>query len=116
MSTSDGQRLQRLFEQLPEEARRSLLDFAEFLAERGANEPLPTPEPEEIVRPADESVVAAMRRLSRSYHMLDKSKMLNETSTLMAQHVLQGRAAVEVIDELEQVFERHYQALREQQQ
>jgi hypothetical protein len=40
--------------------------------------------------------------------MLDKAKLLNETSALMAQHVMQGRPAEEVIDELEIVFEMHY--------
>lgn len=41
--------------------------------------------------------------------MLDRSKLLNETSALMAQHVMQGRSAVEVIDELEVVFQTHYE-------
>jgi hypothetical protein len=52
-----------------------------------------------------------MKRLSATYHMLDKSKLLNETSALMAQHVMQGRPAHEVIDELEVVFELHYRRL-----
>jgi hypothetical protein len=43
--------------------------------------------------------------------MLDKAKMLNETSALMAQHIMQGRDAEEVIDELEQVFATHYERL-----
>ena len=45
--------------------------------------------------------------------MLDRSKMLNETSSLMTQHVLNGRAATEVIDELEIMFKRHYEKLVE---
>jgi hypothetical protein len=43
--------------------------------------------------------------------MLDRSKMLNETSVLMTQHVISGRDAVEVIDELEILFRRHYENL-----
>ena len=41
--------------------------------------------------------------------MLDKSLLLNETSALMTQHVMQGKDAVEVIDELELLFRRVYE-------
>jgi hypothetical protein len=41
--------------------------------------------------------------------MLDKAVMLNETSHLMTEHVLQGRDRVSVIDQLEQIFWQHYQ-------
>jgi hypothetical protein len=61
-------------------------------------------------------VVKAIKRLSESYFMLDKDHMINETSALMAQHIMQGRAAAEVIDELEAVFSRHYQKRLEEQQ
>ena len=69
------------------------------------------PEPESIPRPAEEKVVAAIKRLSRTYPMLDKNAMLGATSDLMMQHVLQGRDAKEVIDELEQVFRDEYDKL-----
>jgi hypothetical protein len=42
-------------------------------------------------RPSQESVVAAIKRLSKTYEMLDRGPMLNETSALMSAHVLQGR-------------------------
>lgn len=100
---------------LPETERQNLLRFAEFLLQR-VNEVPPEvpaiPEPESIPRPAEESVIKAMRRLSRTYPMLDRGPLLNETSTLMAQHVMQGRPAAEVIDELEIIFSRHYLQLR----
>ncbi|WP_018872174.1 hypothetical protein [Thioalkalivibrio sp. ALJ16] len=95
---------------LSAEDQASLLKFARFLEQESpppAPEPLPEPEP--IPRPESESVIKAMRRLSATYHMLDRSKLLNETSALMAQHVMQGREAVEVIDELEVVFRSHYE-------
>jgi len=99
---------------LPEDQQLTLLRFAEFLAAQiPAAEPEPFPDPKPIPRPAPESVVKAMRRLSESYFMLDRSKLLNEASTLMAQHVMQGRAAPEVIDELEALFAAHYQRQRE---
>lgn len=104
-------RLVRLFKALPEGERQTLLAFAEFLVERSEGASLELPEPKPIPRPENESVIKAMRRLSATYHMLDKSKMLNETSSLMAEHVMQGRPAIEVIDELEILFERHYRRI-----
>ncbi len=100
------------FRKLPESEAQTLLAFAEFLRERCA-EPVPTelPAPTPVPRPEGESVVGALKRLSASYPMLDKGKMLNETSMLMAQHIMQGRDAGEVIEELELVFERHYRTL-----
>ena len=41
--------------------------------------------------------------------------MLAEVSGLMAEHVMKGKAAVEVIDELEVVFEQHYRKAVEEQ-
>lgn len=101
-----------LFRRLPAAERDTLLAFAEFLSARrceAGTDPEAVPVPEPLPRPETESVVAAIKRLSAVYHMLDRSKMLHETSALMAQHMMQGRAAVEVIDELEVVFRRHYE-------
>ncbi len=100
-----------IYRRLPAPARRSLEDYAEFLAQR---HPAPevSAEPLPLERPEEETVVAAIQRLSRTYPMLDKGRMLQETSALMAAHVMQGRPAAEVIDELEAVFRRHYEALR----
>ena len=43
--------------------------------------------------------------------MLQRRALLDETSMLMTQHILGGRGAVEIIDELELLFRRHYDAL-----
>jgi len=40
---------------------------------------------------------------------LNTDVLLNETSSLMTQHIVQGRDAVEVIDDLETLFDQHYQ-------
>ena len=113
--TSTEKRLLRLFRDLDEQARETLLAFAEFLSTRAAPQPpSELPEPELIPRPDKESVVAAIRRLSASYSMLDKGRMLNDTSNLMTQHVMQGRPANEVVDELEEVFRRHYEQLKQE--
>lgn len=113
-----------LFQKLPAAEQASLIAFAEFLLSRSGAvpvraptppEPVVIPDPVPVPRPAQESVVKAVKRLAQTYPMLDKSKMLNDTSTLVMQHVIQGRDAVEVIDELEIVFERYYAQLKEKQ-
>lgn len=101
--------LQQLIEQLPDEAVTSLLDYADYLLQRHGQRTRPLEQPKPLPRPEQESVVAAMKRLRECYHMLDHSKMLHECSGLMAQHLMQGREATAVIDELEQVFSRHYE-------
>ncbi len=104
-------RLVELYAQLPEADRKSLLDFAEFLASRCEPAEPVSLEPLTIPRPAEESVVAAMKRLRETYPMLDHSKLLHEASGLMAQHLMQGRPAPEVIDDLEQMFLRQLEKL-----
>lgn len=99
------------FNRLAAPERDMLLSFAEFLCARSGDvsSAEPHPEPCHIPRPEQESVVAAIRRLSATYPMLEKPKLLNETSVLMTQHVMQGRDLIEVIDEMEAVFRRHYE-------
>ena len=108
-------RVSEIAGRLPEEQLRTLLQFAEFLLaqvpdQEAADAPLPEPKP--IPRPAQESVIKAMRRLSETYFMLERGPLLNETSALMAQHVMQGRPATDVIDELEAVFRAQYEKAR----
>jgi hypothetical protein len=116
MSNDDEARLLAVFRALDARDRHALQAYAEFLALRGdagsvaaersdgAGATAPQPE----ARPEGESVVMAIKRLTRTYPMLDRRKLMGPTSLLMSQHALQGRAATEVIDELEVVFERHY--------
>ena len=83
-----------------------LLSFAEFLAARA---PIAgNGKPAAIQRPARETVTMAIRRLVQSYPMLDRRRLMAETSQIMTQHALEGRAAAKVIDELEAVFARRY--------
>ncbi len=110
------QRLLELFRQLPAAEQENLLAFAEFLLQRAprqATSPRPPDlEPVDIPRPESESVVAAIRRLSQTFPMLAKDELLHEASTLMTAHVMHGRSAVDVIDELEVVFRRHYERVK----
>ncbi|MFO8023882.1 Crp/Fnr family transcriptional regulator [Thiohalophilus sp.] len=113
MSKPENQLLD-CFYQLPEEARQSLLDFAEFLVQRHAVRSPVADEPLGLPRPDNETVIAAIKRLSRNYPMLNKDKLLHETAGLVTEHMMRGRDALEVIDELELIFERHYQALNKE--
>ncbi len=123
MDQQQQEKLLGVFEKLSPADRDTATSFAEFLLSRSGSgvtvSPSPPaarvaiPEPEPIPRPAEERVVAAVKRLSKTYFMLDKSKMLGATSDLVTQHILQGREAAEVIDELEQVFSDQYQQLKE---
>jgi hypothetical protein len=104
-------RLQEILDQLPEAQVQQLLEYAQFLlARHGAKNP--NVEPLVIPRPAEESVVKAIQRLRETYPMLDPAKLLNETAALMMQHVMQGRDASVVIDELEVLFQRHYRKVK----
>lgn len=118
------ERLTWLFTALDEADRHTLLAFAEFLA-AGRRPPqappsnLDTPpdpaaaqpqEPTPLPRPEREKVIAAIRRLTLTYPMLDHGPLLHETSALMTAHVLHGRLAAQVIDDLEALFRGKYQA------
>lgn len=83
--------------------------FAEFLNQTESHPPEQFAEPGIIPRPDDESVIKAIKRLSDSYPMLDKNKLFRQTSSLMTQHVMQGRDQKEVIDELEALFKNQYE-------
>lgn len=116
LTSGDERRLTKLFRALGADDRRTLLAFAEFLAERGqqpsARQRDVAQTPEVQPRPERETVIAAIRRLSAGYPMLDRGAMLHETSALMTAHVIQGRGAIEVIDDLEALFEREYTRYR----
>ena len=116
---SAEQQLTELFQQLGASDQATLLDFAAFRASRTPArriavkaEPEAVPEAELIERPAQESVVGALKRLSKSYPMLDKTVMLGATSELVATTIMQGSDPVAVIDELEVIFKGHYEQLK----
>ena len=113
-------RLADIIQRLPAAQAAALLEFAEFLLIRHGSAGIEArpgttaaeiPAPLDIPRPAEESVVKAVKRLRATYPMLDARKLLNQTSDLMTQHVVQGREKTEVIEELEILFRSHYQQL-----
>jgi hypothetical protein len=113
-------RLTEIVQRLPTAQAAALLEFAEFLLTRHGStgaEAVPgvtaaeIPAPLDIPRPMEESVVKAVKRLRATYPMLDARKLLNETSAIMTQHVIQGQDKIEVIEELEILFRTHYEKM-----
>ena len=100
-----------IYSSLSDAGKENLRLYAEFLVQRESAGDQPEQQPVsavpvEIPRPEKESVVSAIKRLSSSYHMLDRSVILTETSSLMTSHIMHGREADEVIDELEALFQK----------
>lgn len=118
---SAEQQLLEIYRMLGPAEQATLQAFAEFLCQRdraGRDAPpavsVAIPEPTAIARPPGESVVAGLKRLSKTYPMLSKTEMLNATSELVARHILSGDDSAGVIDQLEDIFRQHYHRFREQ--
>ncbi len=94
---------------LSEEQQELLFAFTDFLAARGAKTIAPPGLPLNIPRPPQEKVIHAIKRLRANYPMLDESALLNEVSEHLTAHLMLGRAAPEVIDDLESLFREHYE-------
>ncbi|MDH5190327.1 MAG: Crp/Fnr family transcriptional regulator [Gammaproteobacteria bacterium] len=108
--------------QLSQSDQNTLMAFAEFLLIRSGQIQIQideqetsitraVPSPEDIPRPEKESVVIAIKRLSATYPMISKQTMLNKISPLMSQHIMEGRDANEVIDDLEEIFRKRYEEI-----
>ena len=116
---SAQQQLTELFQQLGAADQATLLAFAAFLASRATprnvavkTESEVLPEPLMIERPRQESIVGALKRLSKSFPMLNKAEMLSATSELVATSLMQGSDPAGVIDELEKIFNAHYEQFK----
>jgi len=103
--------LDTLMPQLGDEHQQAVVDYATFLVQQYKIKiPVETGlKPVAIARPEQETVIAAIKRLKQTYYMLDTENLLDETSSLMGQHILRGREALEVIDELQSLFEAKYE-------
>ena len=100
-----------LYEAMDDSRKKSLSDFADFLyaqAEPITKEILP---PDDVPRPEQETVVGAIKRLKVTYHMIESMAVFSEASSLMTDHMVKGRDVVEVIDEMEVLFEEAYKKL-----
>ena len=106
----DSKRLLSIFRNLSETRQQALLEYADFLAGKEGAEMAAAPptEPLPIRRPEQENVVKAIQRLMQTYPMLERNRIFHEASAQMTRHLIHGVVAVEVIDELEQIFARQY--------
>ena len=124
VGTKQERKLLRLFKSLGDEDKQTIVKFAQFLADNNldlektdqegsekTHEPSEIPSPNPIERPTQESVIKAIKRLNKTYPMIDKSTLLDRTSGLMTAHLLKGRDAVSIIDELEEMFKSAYKHL-----
>lgn len=103
---SEG-RLLGAWRRLDADRRVALLEFAEFLAARAK---VPRSAHVSTLRPEGESVVHAVRRLNGSYPMLDRGPLVRPVGDLLSEHLVDGRAAVAVIDDLEALYAAAYAA------
>lgn len=102
---SSAKVLAEIFDYLPEKDQQTLCEFAEFLKSRAPEPESTLKEPVGIPRPEEESVVSAIKRLKQNYPMLKQKELLHEVSSHMMDHMMKGKIAVEVIDDLETLFE-----------
>lgn len=102
--------LESLMSRLSSEQRQSVVDYAGFLAQQrdGRSVCREKVTPDLIERPSRETLAAAIDRLKRSYFMLDTDELLNDVSTLMSKHILQGLEVSVAIDELQLCFQSYY--------
>lgn len=110
--TKEQRKLLNRYKNLSSTDQSLLVDFAELLASRAGSEVEESQPPAKlniIPRPADESVPKAIKRLAKSYPMLDDVELLHRCSALMSEHILQGRASCEIIDELELLYQQSYE-------
>ena len=135
--TEQEQTLLQLFNDLSEQDARTLLRFAEFLAQAEipvetvkqqstvsqsqsttapaqATEESAIPQPVAIEKPNEEKVVDALKRMSATYPMLEKKKLLDKASALVAQHVMFGQPAAVVIGQIEDMFKKEYEKFVEE--
>ena len=109
----------KLFKSLDASNKEAFLAFGEFLQSRASN--LSTNDsddavskPVDIPRPEEESVIKAIKRLSATYPMVDKENILHPISDLMTSHMISGRTAPDVIDDLQEVFFNEYKLLKDE--
>jgi hypothetical protein len=128
MGTKSERKLCKLYSSLNDNDRLTLMKFAEFLlAESTSQDEIsegegisngsslaaltPFPEPKVIPAPENENVIKAIKRIAKMYYMVDKSKMLDTTSTLMTEHLIHGRPAQEIVADVEKSFKQEYDKL-----
>lgn len=101
--------LQNISETLPDQALKMLSEFAQFLAHKNPPHAVVTQKYQSIPRPDEENIIEAIKRLSKTYPMLDKKVLFQFTSEAMSAHVMQNIPTSDSIDQLEKMFREQYE-------
>lgn len=102
------------FRELTEAEQDTIVEFSEFIFEKNKDQRITIPqEPLSIERPETETVIQAVKRLKRTYPMIDSVSVLEKVSHFITQHLMQGRDKTEVIDDLEKYFLEKYREFKE---
>lgn len=107
----DSKALIDLYESMDDERKLSLCDFADFLYAKAGPVSKEIAAPEDVPRPQEETVVGAVKRLKIKYHMVESMTVFSAASSLMTDHMVKGRDVIEVIDEMEVLFDDAYKKL-----
>ncbi|MBF0146626.1 MAG: hypothetical protein HQL84_05350 [Magnetococcales bacterium] len=101
----------KIWHQLNDANRDTLLKFAQFLLEQGKETQVAPPsQPLNIPPPPNENVVQALKRLKKNYPMIDADiPLLDAASQLILQKVLGGSDA-DLILKMERLFLDSYHA------
>ncbi len=72
--------------------QQAVVDYATFLVQQYK---IQTPveaglKPKVIARPEQETVIGAIKRLKKTYYMIDSNPLLDETSSLLGHHICVG--------------------------
>lgn len=113
MSTNGEERLLQAWRALAPRERELLNEFADMLAQRYGARTAANGAPLRLVRPDEETIVQAIRRLTRTYPMLDRSRLLDEGSRLLARHAADEITASAAIDVLEELYAQAYAQLKD---
>ncbi len=112
MSTiKSSMELTDLYESMDDERKKSLCDFADFLYAQADPVTKVIPSPQDSARPEKETVVGAVKRLKEQYHMVESMTVFSAASTLMTDHMVKGRDVIEVIDDMEALFDDAYKKM-----
>lgn len=104
-------RILEILDSLPTQQAEQLLEFAEFMHQRHGTDQV-SQDRLDIPRPESETVVEAIKRLTKTFPMLDPASLFSETSGFMSESLIGGKPAKEVIDKLEALFRERYEAAR----
>jgi hypothetical protein len=105
-------RLLATWQKLTKEDQRAVRLFAEFLLQQNGTDttaPEIPLEPVPIAKPAEESAVLAMKRLKKSYPMIEADFSLLESASQLLLKRMMGTPDAEVVAELEALFANRYQ-------